>query len=140
MHRTRRLSLSATRDRLSLNANVRSKMKKLTAILILLCALQCGCASIASLRATPHEPQGLSQYPRYVYGGVRDDWRNIDKALPGPSWVYPIVGLYVVDMPFSAIIDTVALPFTIPYNLIQNDERTSNKRPEATGETPSPQP
>jgi uncharacterized protein YceK len=52
-----------------------------------------------------------------VYGGVRADWEVAQESIdagshpessPGPVW------LPIVDMPLSALADTVTLPITIP--------------------------
>lgn len=47
-----------------------------------------------------------------IYGGVRYDLAILAEAKAG--WM---LALYAIDIPFSLVVDTVLLPFTIPYNL-----------------------
>jgi uncharacterized protein YceK len=68
-----------------------------------------------------------------VYGGVRDDWviiENMRISLPhddiDPFWA-------ILDMPFSAIGDTITLPYILAYRygLFRSaKENTANPRPE----------
>jgi uncharacterized protein YceK len=52
-----------------------------------------------------------------VYGGVRADWEAAHRAAkPSPS---EPMWLPIVDMPFSAVGDTVTLPITIPFSLLR---------------------
>ena len=115
-------------------------MKILFTILIL-ALFQCGCASIISLKTTPQaafRPDDQA-YARQVYGGARTDWHEARGWIPGPSWAWPIGIVIFLDLPFSAALDTVALPFTIPYNLMKSNKETSNHSSEATPKPGAPQ-
>jgi len=92
--------------------------------------LLCGCASINSLRATPHKPQGLSKHPRKVYGGVQDSVEFFKWCRRGPAGA--LILIPIIDLPFSSVADTVALPFTIPYNLMKVKIITSNQAAQVT--------
>jgi len=108
-------------------------MKRIITILAL-ALLQCGCASIISLKTTPRagfRPEDQA-YARQVYGGARTDWHEARGWIPGPSWAWPVGIVIFLDLPFSASLDTVALPFTIPYNLMKSDKTASNQSSEAT--------
>jgi len=47
-----------------------------------------------------------------IYGGIRYDIEILGEARAG--WM---LVLYAFDLPLSLVVDTVLLPFTIPYNL-----------------------
>ena len=76
-------------------------------------AVFCGCGTIHNLIDGPS-----------IYGGV-------DKAISSPTIDYgvcsdPVLLIIVIpamcfDVAFSAIADTAILPFTIPYELLQDD-------------------
>ena len=93
---------------------------KRAVIFPILVLLQSGCASIGSLRATPYTPQGLSQHPREVYGGVHDNADFFRWCGRGPAGA--LILIPIVDTPLCAVVDTLALPFTIPYNLLKSDD------------------
>jgi uncharacterized protein YceK len=94
-----------------------------------------GCSTITSLaeRSDQHFPysemeeeckiyeqNGIKQQP--VYSGVRNSLSNVTypfycfgERCVG-TWFYPGILVYsIIDMPFSVIADTIALPYT--YNL-----------------------
>jgi len=111
-------------------------MKKNIIMVMLLGLMQSGCASIISLKRTPRadiSPRDQA-YARQVYGGTRTDWHEARSWIPGPSWAWPVGIVIFLDLPFSAVADTVALPFTIPYNLMMKNEGASNKTPEHISE------
>ncbi|MBL4846574.1 MAG: YceK/YidQ family lipoprotein [Planctomycetes bacterium] len=47
-----------------------------------------------------------------IYGGMRYDLEILAEA--GAGWM---LALYAIDIPLSLVVDTLLLPFTIPYNL-----------------------
>lgn len=47
-----------------------------------------------------------------IYGGIRFDLEILSEAKAG--WM---LAIYVIDLPISLAMDTLFLPFTIPYNL-----------------------
>ncbi|MEI6788122.1 MAG: YceK/YidQ family lipoprotein [bacterium] len=107
---------------------------KMKLMIIALALAQCGCASIISLKRTPRTDihQGDQAYARKIYGGVRTDWHEANSWIPGPSWAWPVGIVIFLDLPFSATVDTVALPFTIPYNLMKSETTASNQAAQAT--------
>lgn len=66
-------------------------LRKLLGGVILTLSL-CGCGTMSN----------MSTGDRGVYGGVRQDFQNISSG-KGAAWI---------DVPFSAVGDTVTLPFT----------------------------
>lgn len=103
-------------------------------IILALAVLQCGCGSIMSLGTRPRAdiPPCDLAYARKVYGGVRTDWHELNSWIPGPSWAWPVgIGIFL-DLPLSSAVDTVALPFTIPYNLMRSETTTSNHAAQVT--------
>lgn len=88
--------------------------------LLLTCALS-GCGTLADLfgdRRTKRQDDGISSSTLVhggrvrVYGGVRYDLEVLYEAKAG--W---LLALYFLDVPLSVAVDTVLLPFTVPYNL-----------------------
>tara|TARA_R110002072_G_scaffold217132_1_gene374715 strand:+ start:2910 stop:3065 length:156 start_codon:yes stop_codon:yes gene_type:complete len=47
-----------------------------------------------------------------IYGGIRFDLEILGEAKAG--WM---LAFYAIDLPISLTLDTLLLPFTIPYNL-----------------------
>jgi uncharacterized protein YceK len=48
-----------------------------------------------------------------IYGGVRYDAEILYEGRAG--W---LLAIYALDCPLSVVVDTVLLPFTVPYNLL----------------------
>jgi uncharacterized protein YceK len=71
------------------------------------CFLATGCATMDSLVCQTDDEGG-----RRVYGGVHSELDNIHQ-----SQQFPEILSGAIDLTFSAIGDTVALPFTVPYSL-----------------------
>jgi uncharacterized protein YceK len=99
-------------------------MKRLMAFLLLI-PVATGCGTVLNLSSfdVPERGQGIFRpghhlAPKVVYGGVQTD------AVAGKGWFEEAkldgsraaVGLYVwlIDLPLSAVADTVTLPITIP--------------------------
>jgi uncharacterized protein YceK len=64
----------------------------------------------------PADPPDDFQPPNYVYGGVRWGSRAIHEALSDPDvplLTRVVAPLWLIDMPFSAVFDTLNLPHTI---------------------------
>ena len=103
-------------------------------------ATMCGCASIASLREDYRT--GKPDHAKQIYGGVREDWETMTSSWRGPSWSKPFSIVSAIDIPFCMVVDTVALPFTIPYNIVQSrkEKNAANQAFEAIGDPGSPQP
>lgn len=59
---------------------------------VILTAVLCGCGTMNNMTSGDRE----------VYGGVRQDFQNISSGKTGA----------LIDVPFSAVGDTVTLPFT----------------------------
>ena len=88
--------------------------------LVLACTLA-GCGTTTDLfgsKRTKRREDGISRSSKVsggrvrVFGGVRYDCEVMAEGRAG--W---LLVLYFFDLPFSLAIDTVILPFTIPYNL-----------------------
>lgn len=105
----------------------------------------CGCASLHSLtvpsNAPPHCHMAMDRetcYPREPYGGTKLDldqcrrWNEIDFFF-GPA-VYVMDIPYLIDLPLSAVLDTLALPYTIPHSRAHRKatEDGSNQAAQAT--------
>ena len=85
-------------------------------ILLILIFFQSGCMSISEMSET----QGSK-----IYIGTRTDLVMIPHLFGDePAW--GMIG--IVDLPFSLIIDTVCLPYTIPHTLmkIEVNEESEN--------------
>ena len=67
-----------------------------TAILAILLSLSlCGCGTMGNMMGIHGQPK--------VYGGMRQDFRNVKSGYLA----------YVLDVPFSAVADTLTLPATL---------------------------
>lgn len=94
----------------------------ITHLTLLSCTLLCGCASIISLRYSPDDPKAPHDtFNREPYGGVKADnyWGRETIAacyIIGP-YAFFFSLPYLIDMPFSLVADTIALPYTIPYTM-----------------------
>lgn len=75
-------------------------MRTIAAPLLILLA---GCATITNFVPIMGPP------PRRVYGGVRLDVENLAGGHPD-WWLYP---LWVIDLPLSAVADTLTLPIVL---------------------------
>jgi len=88
--------------------------KRLAALSLGLAILLGGCGSIGDLAANQR-----------IYGGMWTDLNLIDDPyLPNthpPEYSFPLVLLGLCDLPFSAILDTLLLPITIPITLSAED-------------------
>ena len=78
------------------------------------------------------------EYTRAVYGGVRTDWESASALFwKSGSSLHPsdpsdpglrLLALdFLMDIPLSFVIDTCALPFTIPYNWQKRSDGTSDQ-------------
>jgi uncharacterized protein YceK len=101
------------------------------AVLLTVLVAASGCASIASLKEDPRT--GKADHAKEIYGGVREEWDTMTSSWRGPSWSKAISVVSAVDLPLCAVVDTVALPFTIPYNVIRgsNETNTANQASQA---------
>ena len=70
-----------------------------------------GCGTISNLGERPR-----------IYGGVREDAKLMETTGPCSSWPAGCM-----DMPFSLILDTVLLPFTLIYELASPAETTPER-------------
>jgi uncharacterized protein YceK len=84
-------------------------MSRLPILLLTLVAatLLSGCGTAANTLWFIPEEGGMR-----VYGGVRADWEAAHRSYP-PDINLPRY-LAIVDMPLSAVGDTLTLPFTVP--------------------------
>ena len=78
-----------------------------------------GCTSIRARTELP--PADWTLYP-----GIRRDMADLGDAfegkLKGPVWIPVVVApMLITDLPFSAVLDTVALPFDL-YRMDQAEE------------------
>ena len=104
------------------------------AVLTAVSFLASGCGSY--LRYTNDER--LSESPLclpYVYGGVAYDLETIsDARKPGLYDFFngPFILLGAIDIPFSFVADTVALPVTIPFAIF-NERSCENQNLSSSG-------
>ena len=111
---------------------------RLTVVLTLgaITLLAGGCGTVANTAVLPPEEGG-----KQVYGGVRVDWEAARHVVAEISGDYPrspflfVSGLLAVDLPLSAIGDTVTLPYTIPYALWLGP-KGGKERPSTPGDQP----
>ncbi|HZE96115.1 MAG TPA: YceK/YidQ family lipoprotein [Planctomycetota bacterium] len=85
-------------------------IRRLPALALLL--LLAGCGTIADMAGDGHLVDPHVPAP-HIYGGVRVDAIAVD---PG-SLIAPLNYVFYLDFPFSAVLDTVLLPFSIPWTL-----------------------
>ncbi len=89
--------------------------KRLAAVSLGFVLLLGGCGSIGDIAANQR-----------IYGGVWTDCNLIDEPyLPNThprQYSFPLVLLGLFDLPFSAILDTLLLPITIPVTLSREDD------------------
>ncbi len=96
-----------------------------TTIVMIACACLTGCGTIHTLTENKYNaPQ--NQY--WVYGGVRMDWDFV-AGPPSPFLPRWVRVFGIADVPFSAVADTVCLPYTIPKAVSEKKKReeSSNK-------------
>ncbi len=104
------------------------KILKTTFVLMAVSSLT-GCGTIRTLV----DSSGETGFPRAIYGGSRLDAALIHHANTRDAGMVVLVP--IVDMPFSALADTVALPYTGTRALLKNEKnRDSNKPSEATSQ------
>jgi uncharacterized protein YceK len=77
----------------------------------LLCA---GCGTIHNL--TPNRQTSEGEIPARVYGGVQGEWGELQAMRFDDVHCMNLIflPLYLIDLPLSAIGDTLTLPWTIP--------------------------
>lgn len=97
------------------------KKVKSTVILIALASLT-GCGTIRTLV----DDSGETGFARSVYGGARLDAALIHHAHMSDAGM--VVMLSIVDMPFSALADTVALPYTVTRALLMSETNKDSKQ------------
>lgn len=83
----------------------------ISAFLVLTALLGAGCTSIRTRTELPATNWTL-------YPGIQRDAADLGDAfegkLKGPAWTpVMVVPILVIDLPFSALLDTVALPYDI---------------------------
>jgi uncharacterized protein YceK len=81
--------------------------------IVLLSVLAAGCSSIRARTETPE-----SEWK--TYPGVRQDVKEMSEIFRGerlqPAWLNGLVTfMLIVDLPFSSVFDTFALPYDLNY-------------------------
>jgi uncharacterized protein YceK len=107
--------------------------------------LLCGCGTIANLETGAR--QGWKN--AVVYGGVRRDVQSADKWIDH-SWTWgenldviqdigTVVGVALVgiDIPLSAIGDTLTLPVTVPFALMNDSANSTSFRRNTAASPPA---
>jgi uncharacterized protein YceK len=117
---------------------------------VVLAAALCGCGTVVNCI------NGDGRAPRQIYGGVKQDaqngWRHLGEAFSGPAPCFTQmpqppsagrdfvaktfcagcgVGMLAVDLPISAVTDTLTLPVTVPATLMKkkpNAKRTAKPK------------
>jgi uncharacterized protein YceK len=102
-----------------------------------------GCGTLANF--PPTLGSGSAIRPERVYGGVRMDLYWISSCIidpePEPLLRLLFLPLYVLDLPFSAIMDTLTLPRTIQASLGRlRGSNVEGGRPPGVNPLPSPSP
>ena len=84
--------------------------RMLRCLAVLLTLMPLGCATALNLqeKATP----GVGGGEKRPFGGVRTDLEVCAASLFNPP-LLPLGGLCLVDLPLSAVADTVTLPYTV---------------------------
>lgn len=118
--------------------NLISKLLTLAAAVSL-----CGCATVMRYQFDEGPNASLCPTLPYLYGGTVIDWHLLSgndqgSTFEGSSGPVRVLGL--LDMPLSAVADTVLLPVSIPLQIRQN--RRQSQRADAgelgCAETPRP--
>ncbi len=98
----------------------RPMTRRLLILLLLACALS-GCGTLTDTlgdKRKRRRDDGITASSLIsggrvrIYGGVIYDFEVLAEAKAG--W---LLVLYLVDIPFSAVVDTLLLPVTVTYNL-----------------------
>ena len=81
------------------------------AVVVLMSFLMLGCSSIRARTETSNK-----QWT--VYPGIRQDVKDIGGLFSGkssdPDWIKGVMAtIYTVDLPFSAVFDTVVVPYDL---------------------------
>jgi uncharacterized protein YceK len=120
-------------------------------VAVLACALG-GCGTVVNCISC----NGVAA--REIYGGVKQDAQNgtlhLNEALHGPAPTFGAmpkppdlgrdfvvksfcagcgIGMLAVDLPVSAVADTLTLPITVPATLMKQKKRKPNHRPKVMG-------
>lgn len=95
---------------------------KTISILIAISSLT-GCGTIRTLV----DNSGETGFARSVYGGARLNAALIHHAHTSGAGM--VVLIPIVDMPFSAVADTVALPYTGTRALLRSEKSTDSNKP-----------
>ena len=93
-------------------------------ILVVLLALNLsGCLTIDRLVHFTEEPQVYGGTRSHIYPSVEDYNRELSLGL-GLEFADPIVTRVVwgIDLPFSLVADTLLLPLTIPYEMLDEQD------------------
>ena len=91
-----------------------------TAIALSLISLA-GCSTLADTFSPAASEQYLGRKGPNILGGVRMDVSRVgDPSVHGIA-----VPFYILDTPFSLVLDVVMMPFTIPYVLLSGKQSKS---------------
>jgi len=107
-----------------------SHKHKAMLILSLLSLLSSGCGTIMTLSSNKHE---FAQNRKYIFSGVRQGYWLVFGS--DAEFIHPVLKAGgIADLPFSAVADTLCLPYTIPKAISENKGRegVSNQASEAT--------
>jgi len=101
-------------------------------------SLICGCGTIGNRVSIAHfDPKVESPAGGYAYGGVRFDAKvaalAFSKAREISASARLLSSLYIIDVPVSAVFDTLLLPITIP----EEQQRSADRNPSRVPDGPS---
>ncbi|MFQ5733694.1 MAG: YceK/YidQ family lipoprotein [Planctomycetaceae bacterium] len=125
-------------------------------IVAALSVLACGCGTILNFTDLPTKDHRVIPAPQKIYGGVEVDaiggWGLMQTGIEagfqyGPVYTLGAIYVWAVDLPLSAVADTLTLPITVPatierdinrhYGINESGDPEANQN-ERIAERPSP--
>jgi uncharacterized protein YceK len=91
----------------------------------------CGCGTMKNVSGERF-PIPINDSPRSVYGGVRLDAKGAGALVSGRCDMPLLALAMTLDLPLSAVGDTVTLPYTLWYQLSKSDAAPDVSREESS--------
>jgi uncharacterized protein YceK len=94
------------------------------AVVVLMSFLLFGCSSIRARTETPSQEWT-------VYPGIQQDVKETDELFSGkrsePDWIKGVIAsILIVDLPFSAVFDTLVMPYDLYRIYTPNKSKNHN--------------